>query len=336
MDVSPDSHPASNPQQGWFAAEWLEGLNRAMLDTALDCIITIDAEGTVLEFNPAAERVFGYRRDEAVGRELAELIVPERLRPLHRAGIARYLKTGEERVLGRRIEINGLRRDGTEIMVELAITGLRIDGVPFFTAYLRDITERIRNERRRKAQYAVASLLAGSLSLAEIGPQIIETIAASGNWVIGAIWLRKDDAGDLNCFSTWQVSDPSIQEFARATRETLLPIAAGLPGRVWATKKPHWVRDVQADSNFPRAEAAARSQVHGAFAFPLIAQGEVNGVLELLSPDLAEPDKDLLQLVESLGTQIGLFIHWRNLEKTLAIGPGGLPGDRAQTPSPNE
>lgn len=318
MDVSAGFNPAKNREEGWFAAEWLEGLNRAMLDTALDCIITIDAAGTVLEFNPAAERVFGYRRDEAVGRELAELIVPERLRQRHREGIARYLATGEQRLLGRRIEINGLRRDGTEIMVELAITSVQIDGVPFFTAYLRDITERIRDERRRKAQYTVASLLAGSLSLAEIGPQIIETIATSGNWITGAIWLRSDDAGGLTSYSTWQAPDSNIQEFAQATQETLLPIAGGLPGRVWATKKPSWVRDVQTDNNFPRAKAAARSHVHGAFAFPLIAQGEVNGVLELLSPDFAEPDEDLLQLVESLGTQIGLFIHWRNVEKRLS------------------
>src|ERR1700716_2713648 len=122
----------------------LEMLYRGILDTALDCIITMDADGRVLEFNPLAERVFGFSRQEAVGKELAELIIPPRMREQHRKGLAHYLKTGEGPVLGRRIEINALRHDGSEILVELAITPFEIEGARFFTAYLRDITQRKR------------------------------------------------------------------------------------------------------------------------------------------------------------------------------------------------
>ena len=123
-----------------------ETRTRAILDTALDCIITMDASGRVREFNPAAERVFGFRREETIGQELAELIIPPALRERHRRGLAHYLKTGEGPVLGRRIEINALCRDGSEILVELAITPFHIDDSLFFTAYLRDITERVRAE----------------------------------------------------------------------------------------------------------------------------------------------------------------------------------------------
>src|SRR6267378_1441172 len=122
----------------------LEMLYRGILDNALDCIITMDANGRVLEFNPAAERVFGFTRKEAVGNELAELIIPPRMREQHRRGLAHYLETGEGPVIGKRIEIAGTRRDGSEISVELAITALKIDPTPVFTAYLRDITERVR------------------------------------------------------------------------------------------------------------------------------------------------------------------------------------------------
>src|SRR5437667_63119 len=128
------------------SAEQLGALNRAMLDSALDAIITMDAGGRVREFNPAAERIFGFKRAEAIGKELAELIVPPELRAQHRRGLAHYLKTGEGPVLGHRIEITGLRSDGSRILVELAITPFKINGAPFFTAYLRDITERKRNE----------------------------------------------------------------------------------------------------------------------------------------------------------------------------------------------
>src|SRR5436305_4360966 len=131
----------------------LEMLYRGILDTALDCIITMDANGRVLEFNPAAERTFGFSRQEAIGKELAELIIPPQIREQHRRGLAHYLKTGEGPVIGKRIEIAGIRKDGSEILVELAITALKIDsGAPVFTAYLRDITERVRNDRRRLAQ----------------------------------------------------------------------------------------------------------------------------------------------------------------------------------------
>ena len=73
----------------------LEALSRTFLDSALDCILTMDAEGRVQEFNPASERVFGFTRSETIGKELAELIIPPRLRERHRQGLARYLETGE-------------------------------------------------------------------------------------------------------------------------------------------------------------------------------------------------------------------------------------------------
>src|SRR5438067_10131698 len=133
----------------------LEMLYRGILDNALDCIITMDADGRVVEFNPAAERTFGFTRAEAVGKELAELIIPARMREQHRRGLAHYLKTGEGPVIGKRIEIAGVRKDGSEILVELTITALKIDSSPIFTAYLRDITDRTRNEEASRYLAAI-------------------------------------------------------------------------------------------------------------------------------------------------------------------------------------
>src|SRR5213595_1894569 len=122
------------------------GLDRALLETALDCIISMDATGHIIEFNPAAERVFGHTRAEALGRELAQLIISEPLRDHHRAGLRRFLETGKSQVLGKRLEVNAVRADGTQIPVELAITVVRVDDEPIFTAYLLDITDRTRGE----------------------------------------------------------------------------------------------------------------------------------------------------------------------------------------------
>jgi PAS domain S-box-containing protein len=146
-----------------------EARKAAILDSALDCIVTIDHEGRITEFNPAAERTFGHRRDEVVGEPLADVIIPPSLRESHRRGLCRYLATGEAQVIGRRLEMTAIRADGSEFPVEMAITRISEDGPPSFTGYLRDITERKRAEdelRRSEAFLAEAQRLSltGSFS----------------------------------------------------------------------------------------------------------------------------------------------------------------------------
>jgi PAS domain S-box-containing protein len=128
-----------------------EARHGAILESALDCIITIDHKGRVLEFNSAAEQTFGYDADEIVSREMVEMIVPPGLRDQHRAGFARYLETGDPRILGHRLEITGMRSDGTEFPVELTITRIPLPGPPAFTGFVRDITERKQAERELRA-----------------------------------------------------------------------------------------------------------------------------------------------------------------------------------------
>jgi PAS domain S-box-containing protein len=123
---------------------------RGILEAALDAIITIDHLGHILDFNPAAERLFGHSRAAVLGKEMAELIIPANLRAAHRAGLARYLATGEGPVLNRRLELVALRADGSEFPVELAITRVDLPGPPTFTGYLRDLTERRHAEAERR------------------------------------------------------------------------------------------------------------------------------------------------------------------------------------------
>lgn len=436
MDLDPE-HRKEDPN----SREWAEAFYRALLDSALDCIITMDSNGIVQEFNPAAERVFGFSRAEAVGQELAELIIPRSLRERHRRGLAHYLETGEGPVLGRRIEINGIRRDGSEILVELAITPLKVKGTTVFTAYLRDITERkrgeearrrlgaivessedaiistdlkmiittwnsgaerlfgypaedvigkpvtilipperhdeepeilkrirrgehvhhyetirrrkdgrllnisltvspikdenglvvgaskiarditdrVRADRRRTAQYTVASLLAGSWTFEEASSPILQTVASIGDWVASAIWLHDETTDKLRCAFTWNAGSEDLEKFRQTSRTIVFKKGEGLPGRVWESKKPTWIHDVRIDANFPRAQSATEAGIVGGFAFPLFAGSTVNGVLEMFSLQVAQPDKDLLQLVTALGSQIGLFMERRRIEQELQV-----------------
>jgi PAS domain S-box-containing protein len=118
-----------------------EARKAGMLAAALDAIVAIDHEGRITDFNPAAERIFGYRADGIRGRPLAETIIPPALRERHRAAFDRYLQTEEPTILGRRLELSGLHADGHEFPVELTVYRVPIDGPPVFSAFIRDLTQ---------------------------------------------------------------------------------------------------------------------------------------------------------------------------------------------------
>jgi diguanylate cyclase (GGDEF)-like protein/PAS domain S-box-containing protein len=129
-----------------------EALKTAMLESALDCVITMDHEGRIMEFNTAAERTFGYERNDAIGQELAELIIPPSLRERHREGLRRLAEGGgQSSILGKRLELTGMRADGSEFPVEITVTGVELPGRPaMFTGFVRDITERKRAEEANR------------------------------------------------------------------------------------------------------------------------------------------------------------------------------------------
>jgi len=150
-----------------------EAQKTAVMEAALDAIVLMDHHGSIVEVNAAAERVLGYGRGELVGRLLADVMIPDRLRAQHAAGLKRYLESGEQRVLDRCTELPVLRKDGSEFPAEVAIVRIGREGPPLFTGYIRDITERKRAAdieliRRDKeaAEDANAELEAFSYSVA--------------------------------------------------------------------------------------------------------------------------------------------------------------------------
>lgn len=148
-----------------------QALSEAIVRTSLDSIIIIDGDGVVVDFNPAAEKLFGYSAAEAMGREISELIIPAHHRASHHAGMKRYLASGESRVIGRRVELEAVTRDGRVVPVELSIADVSAGGKRFFTAHLRDLqpskAAQFEIERQRDALYqkeklaALGSLLSG-------------------------------------------------------------------------------------------------------------------------------------------------------------------------------
>ena len=122
---------------------------RAIIDTALDALIGMNAKGMITEWNPRAEEIFGWARREVIGQKLADLIIPARYREAHERGLRHFMETGEGPVLHRRVELTGLRRDGTEFPAEFTISPLKRGNTYVFNAFVSDITERKRAEEIR-------------------------------------------------------------------------------------------------------------------------------------------------------------------------------------------
>jgi two-component system cell cycle sensor histidine kinase/response regulator CckA len=293
---------------------------KAIIDAALDAVITMDGDGGIRSWSPQAERVFGWPASEVVGRKMSATIIPPRYRDAHERGLTHFLASGEGPVLNRRIEITGLRRDGREIPVELTITPVRLEGTWLFSAFVRDISERKLAEQRRAAQYAVTGILAEATTLAAAASPVLRAIAESLEWQAGVLWIVDRERAVLECLEMWQAPDLDLGEFARVTRALTFAPGAGLPGQVWAGEVPIWHPDFTAleGSRFPRLSPAAAAGLRGVLAFPIRSGAVITGVIEFFIRDRREPDPDLLELAAALGSQIGQFIERRRAEEALA------------------
>lgn len=156
------------------AAKASDALRAAITQSALDAVIAIDHTGRIIEFNPAAEQIFGYKREEACGQPMAELIVPPDLRPAHLAGFRRYLESGEAHILNRRIELTAVGRAGQTFPIELSVTRIDAPGPAVFTAHLRDISRRKAAERAMYESREQFANLAQTLQQSLLPPHLPE------------------------------------------------------------------------------------------------------------------------------------------------------------------
>ena len=146
-----------------LALKQSEEINRLIMSSSLDAIVCMDQQGSIIFWNPQAEKVFGWEKEEVIGRQLAETIIPVQHRQRHKDGLAKYLATGEGPVLNKLIEITAINKNGIEFNVQLAIIPVRENGNEFFCSFIQDITERKKAERQLKESYEQLRQLASHL-----------------------------------------------------------------------------------------------------------------------------------------------------------------------------
>jgi len=191
-----------------------EKRSRTIVDASLDAIIGIDQHSRIVEFNPAAEAIFGHSRETAIGAPLAETIIPERLRDAHHKGLETYLETGEGPVLGARIELPAIRASGEEFPAEVSIQAESTTTGPIFIAYIRDVTEQKRAEAEllEAKERAEAANAVKSEFLAMMSHEIRTPI----NAVLGSLSLLQDTELDNE--------QSELTHTGRRSSETLLGI----------------------------------------------------------------------------------------------------------------
>lgn len=292
---------------------------RTILETALDAIVSIDHHGKIIEFNPAAEKMFGYNREEVLGQEMAELIIPPSLRDQHYKGLVEYLKTGEGPLIGQRVEIIAMRADGTEFPVELAITPVPLDDSLIFTGYIRDITERKRVEeehsqlivreqeartrveaatKRLEALQTVTDTALAHLALDDLLQELlvrVREIMAVDN---AAILLLNEDGKYL----TMRAAIGPEEEVASEVR---VPVGRGFAGSIVANAMPRIVEDLTAVEIMT---PLLRERIRSLLGVPLLIEDQAIGVMHIGTESSRRFTEEDVQFLQRVADRIALAI----------------------------
>jgi PAS domain S-box-containing protein len=316
--------PADDPQPNWqsrpqdasaAAAGASDSLARAqaVLASALDPIITIDAYGTILSASDSTVRVLGYRPDELIGHNIT-LLMPEPHRSRHDEYLARYRATGRTSILGVPREFTAVRKSGEIIPIEISVARVDLPGAPLphFCAILRDISKRKRLELEQQLLRDLSLAIATAATRDDALLATLRTICESGGWDYAEAWIPGADESVLVHSAHWSRGAPPLEEFHRASARKRLAADEGLVGRVWRSGRAEYIADLAdvTPDRFLRRDAACAAGLRSALAVPVPgAAGEgAAAVLAFFSGAAGEPPP--IELVAAAVVPLGpVFRH---------------------------
>lgn len=299
------------------AEEEIQKLTHAVEQSSSTVLIT-DTKGNIEYVNPAFAKITGYSVEEVLGKNPSILksgkTSPEVYRELWKT-----IKSGNEW----KGEYCNRKKNGELYWESASISPVKDDkgSITHFIAIKEDVSERKKAEKRIEVEHIVTELLAGSVTIKEVSSKILQVICMTLEWDFGEIWILDQHEYSFRCADTWHIPSLEVPEFEKVTRQSTFLPGIGLPGRIFSSAKPAWITDVARDSNFLRAEIASKEGLHGAFGFPILSDNEVLGVINFFSHEIRPPDKDLIDMMSSIGRQIGLFtkrkqadVEWKKSE----------------------
>lgn len=291
-----------------------EDVFRRVVEEATDfAILLLDARGVIVSWNTGAEKIFGYRPDEAIGRNF-EMLFVEADRATGAA--ARELECA--RTEGRAEDSRWHVGAGDRWMFLDGVTTPFVDPRTGLSGYLkiaRDVTERQMTERRLAAQLALTDLLDPDEPLHVVAKRILQTVCENLSWEIGALWQL--ESGVLRCVEHWSAEGVNPEAARELCHAMDLTPGTGLIGRVWSAGVAMWLTDLTNPATFPRAALSANASMKAAFAFPIVSRGEIRGVMEFFSRAQRELSQPLLPTMTLIGAQIGDYLSRAETQRAL-------------------
>ncbi len=291
---------------------------RFVLDEVKDfAIVFIDPEGRIEKWNDGAEVVFGYEAGEVAGRHFDLLFTDE---DRERRVPATELDTA--RNSGRAEDARWhLRKDRTLVFVDGVTTAIRDEAgtLAGYAKIARDATDRYRTEQRLAAQLALTKVLNENEPLNTIARRIMQTICESLEWDMGGLWeVGSGPKGErIHCVEQWHSTEIDPVLASKLCTGLEFQRGKGLPGEVWETGRAVWIASFTDASRYTRAESALKAGLRSAFAFPILSDGNVIGVMEFFSRDERKPDQGLMPAMTLIGAQIGEYVSRRRTAEAL-------------------
>ena len=283
-----------------------------LFETAAIGLHWVGPDGTILRVNQAELNMLGYTREEYVGRNIADFHAD----PSVIQDILQRLKEGE--VL-REYEARLRCKDGSIKYASINSSVYWEDGkFAHARCFTRDVSDRKWTEQKLALQYALNRILSRSIDFVEGTREILETVGKSLGWDVGVLWATDHQTDSLRCVDVWHGPDIEVEDFEKVCRAMTFAKGIGLPGRIWASGKSAWISDLFEDNNFLRTAVAKQVQLRSGFGFPILIGSEVVGVIEFLGKQRRLPDTELLEMIATVGGQIGQFQERQRSEEKLA------------------
>ncbi len=280
---------------------------RSVEQSATDAIISADSTGYIISWNKSAQTIFGYTEGEAVGKPLI-ILMPERYRDAHQRGLERIKSTGETRIVGKIVELAGLRKDGSEFPLELSLSTWKIGERRFYTGIIRDITERKRAEeamskktQELSALYTVAKTVSQSLNLDEMQSGTLETVLQIMGADAGGINLIEEDS-NLHL----KVHKGLSQKFVNAIKT--IKVGVGVSGLAVELRKPIAI-DISQHPNAGFIPVLQEEGVKSLASTPIIFKDKVLGTINIHYRRSHTFSQDELDIFASIGNELGVAIE---------------------------